>query len=403
MKNLTDVFYLDNHASTMCDPRIVDFYQKLMLDSSFANPHSSEHAWGWKAEEIVSNASDIISSHFNALPDEVIFTSGATEANNLAIMGLAQTNHFEKHGRKKIIVSAIEHKCVLNASLYAAKLYDLDLVICPINTDGIVDLSFLKDNIDSNTLLVSVMAVNNEIGTVQPLQEIGALTKQFEVPFHVDAAQAAYEEIDMVKLGIDLLSASGHKIYAPKGIGCLIISSDAPISVSPILHGGGQQNGLRAGTLSPELCASFAKAYEILVSEGEEEAFNLKLQRDSFLKELDRLGVNYVVNGDLNKRHPGNLNLSFKDTEASVLINNLQPKMAVSTGSACNSGVIETSYVLEALGYDDNRISSSVRFGFGRFNLHERPKDYASIIRDALDELRSKDHIPGAKIKVDQI
>ncbi len=385
LKNLQR-YYLDNNASTQCDPRISDLYQEVMSSFSLGNPHSSEHSWGWKAEELIHESSEIISQHYNALADEVIYTSGATEANNMALIGLAQTNFVENLGKKKIIVSEIEHKCVLNAAFHASKLYNLEMIVCPVKENGRVDVEFLEKEIDQETLVVSIMAVNNEMGMEQPIRDIGRLTKDHGTIFHVDAAQASYFPIDMVDDNIDLLSLSGHKMYAPIGIGALLVSEDLPINLTPIIHGGEQQKGLRSGTLSPGLCRSLAEAIAILSSEGSDEKIKIKKHRSDFIAALESAEVRFELNGELDNRHPGNLNIFFDGIESSVLINNLQPRIALSTGSACNSGVITPSYVLKAMGFSDERIQSSVRMCFGRFNLEDSPIECVDLIRRHLDK-----------------
>lgn len=381
-------YYLDNNATTPCDPRVFALFQGLTLDPEIGNPHSSEHSWGWKAENVISESSEIIASRYNALPDEVIYTSGATEANNMAIMGLAQTNQIEGLGKKKIIVSAIEHKCVLNAAHHASKLFGLELVLCPVNKYGIVDLDFLKDNINQDTLLVSVMAVNNEVGTEQPINAIGKLTRERGTIFHVDAAQAAYFNIDMIEDNIDLISISGHKIYAPKGVGALIASEDLPIKITPIMHGGGQQKGLRSGTLSPALSRALAEAIHILIEEGDAEKARLIDQREKLTQSLKDSGVGFLINGSMRHRHPGNLSIQIPGLETSILINNIQPHLALSTGSACNSGTIETSYVLQAMGLSQGEARGSFRLCLGRFNLNDEINNYTSLIKGNIDKVK---------------
>jgi len=362
--------YLDHNASTPCDPEIANVFQEVN-SKNFGNPHSSEHAWGWDSEKIIDDAKSEIASFIDALPDEIVFTSGASEANNFAIIGTATTARLKKITKNKIIVSAIEHKCVLNSAYHLRDLFGFEIIIAPVNNLGTIDLNFLNKEIDNNTLLVSVMAVNNEIGTYQPLSDIGQLCCKHGAVFHVDAAQAAYYPIDVVRDNIDLLSLSGHKLYAPKGVGVLYINQDITVRPTPIIHGGGQQGGFRSGTLSPALSASMAKAVSLITSNKEAEIAKLLLFKKLFLKELTKQGISFKINGDINNRHPGNLNIEFHNINARTLIMRLQPRIALSTGSACNSGEIENSYVLKALGLSDKQIESSVRIAFGRFNTED--------------------------------
>lgn len=379
--------YLDNHASTPIDSKISDLFQSITKNSIIGNPHSSEHQYGWRAEAIVSEALDSISLYLNCLPDELVVTSGATEANNLAIIGMAMSARLKNSSKNKIIVSAIEHKCVLNAAQHMHDLFGFEVVEAPINSDGLINMTSLAALVDEATLLVSCMAVNNEIGTVQPIAEIGDLCRTVGATFHVDAAQAAYSNLDVVDQNIDLLSLSGHKIYAHKGVGILYINSDMPLKPTPIIHGGGQQGGMRSGTLSPALCASMAKGLELLDECKADEINHLQSLRTLFLATLDQAQVRYTINGSMSQRHPGNLNLQLHGVDASTLIMRLQPRLAISTGSACNSGVIQGSYVLKALGLTSKEISQSVRLGFGRFNTEDEAILAATMIVDEINHM----------------
>ncbi len=380
--------YLDYNSSTPCDPEISDIFQHVN-SYIYGNPHASEHAWGWDAEEIIEVAKADVASFINALPDEIIFTSGASEANNLAIIGTAIAAKLKKDPKNKIIVSAIEHKCVLNAAYHLRDLFGFEIAVIPVHKSGIISLKTLEEEIDRNTLLVSIMAVNNEIGTCQPLIDIGRLCKKHNTIFHVDAAQAAYLDIDVIHNNIDLLSLSGHKIYAPKGIGALYISQDVRIKPSPIIHGGGQQNGFRSGTLSPALTASIAKAVCLVMENKDSEISRLLKLRDTFLHELMNLKVSFQINGDFKKRHPGNLNVQFHGVDVKALIMRLQPRIAVSTGSACNSGEIRDSYVLKAIGLTGKQIESSLRIAFGRFTTEKEVLEAAVQISNEINVMMS--------------
>ncbi len=360
--------YFDNNASTPTDPEINKLFQQVNSNLEIGNPHSAEHQHGWNASRLIEESQEIVADFINALPEEVYFTSGATESNNWAIIGTGLAAQKAKSDRNEIIVSAIEHKCVLNAAHFLEEFHGFIVKEAPVTADGIVDLDALKNLISDKTLLVSIMAVNNEIGTVQPIKDVGQICRQNGSVFHVDGAQGAYSNIDIIENNIDMLSLSGHKIYAPKGIGVLFISEDLSPKPISLMHGGDQQNGMRAGTLSPALCRSMAMAFEILKENKDSEIGHLKSLRGQFLNGLKNKNIGFKVNGNIDHRHPGNLNIQILGVDAKTLITRLQPNAAISTGSACNAGMIKSSYVLEALGLSNDQIESSVRIGFGRFN-----------------------------------
>lgn len=361
------MIYLDNNATTPCDPEIIDLMSNLLLDQSIANP-SSNHAFGWKANEIYELAKERIAEVYNALSNDVIFTSGASESNNHAISGTIQSAILSNNSRKRILVSAIEHKCVLNAAKFHCNLFNYKLDIIPVKEDGIIDLDALKEYLNEDTLLVSVMAVNNEIGTIQPITEIGKLCKESGVIFHVDAAQAGYEHIDIIKQNIDLLSLSGHKIYGPIGVGILIVDSMLELKPTPLIHGGLQQTEGRSGTIPPYLCEAMSFAVTKLADLRDKERNYLKFLRDQLIKSLKEHQINFAINGSMEQRHPGNLNISLLGYSNDLIVQKLQPDIAISTGSACNSGIIQNSYVLQALGLNNERINSAIRICFGRFS-----------------------------------
>lgn len=355
--------YMDYQASTPADPRVVEAMHPYWT-TVCGNPHAADHAFGWTADTAVETARSHIAAVIGADPDEIIFTSGATEANNLAILGIARA---AAAGRRRIVVSAIEHKCVLAAARAAAE-EGFEVITVPVGANGIVDSSAIAAATDARTALVSVMAVNNEVGTVQPLREIAAVCEAAGAVFHCDAAQAlSVLAIDVFHLGVDLMSLSAHKAYGPKGIGALYVRRNIAVRPRPILHGGGQEGGLRSGTLPTPLCVGFGEACRILAAERDSEVPRIRALRDRFLARLREVTPNLIVNGDLSARHPGNLNTMFPSIDASALLQRLQPDLAASTGSACTSGQPEPSHVLLAMGLSTREAESSVRFSVGRF------------------------------------
>ncbi|KZS23310.1 cysteine desulfurase family protein [Wohlfahrtiimonas chitiniclastica] len=377
------MIYLDNNATTPCDPDIAKAITDILMDESMGNP-SSNHAFGWKAHAMYEDALENIAHFYNALPDDVVITSGASEANNQAIIGVAQAAHPANDPRKKIIVSSIEHKCVLNAAKFACDSMGYTLISIPVSTDGIIDMDALVAHLSDDVLLVSVMAVNNEVGTVQPIQEIGKLCKQHGIIFHVDGAQAGYESIDMIAANIDLLSLSGHKIYAPIGVGALIVDSMCAIKPLPIIHGGLQQAPYRSGTISPFLAHAMSLAVTKMHQVQLEEAQHLRQLRHNFLQQLDQHHIDYTINGSMTERHPGNLNISLIGHDNNMLVQKLQPHVAISTGSACNAGVIQDSYVLKAMNLSEAHLKSAVRICFGRFNTKENVDQLLNLLMPIL-------------------
>jgi len=359
--------YLDYQATTPVDPRVVNEMAPYWSDF-FGNPHSSDHSFGWQAHEAVESSRAQIASLIGADHEEIIFTSGATESNNLAILGIARAM---PSTRRRIIISAIEHKCVI-AAAHAAIREGFEIVMAPVGRDGIIDLQALEHLIDERTALVSVMAVNNEIGTIQPIRDISKLCNKHGVLLHSDAAQAlSIQAIDVDDSGVDLMSLSAHKIYGPKGIGALYIRKDIAIKPEPIIHGGGQELGFRAGTVPTPLCVGFGKACSILESEIDIEASKLKKLQLYFTDVLRSLDVQFSINGSLTHRHPGNLNILFHKIDASLLLNAIQPTIAASTGSACSSWIPHPSHVLRAIGLSAEESESSIRFSIGRFTNHD--------------------------------
>ena len=378
-----DGIYMDYQATTPADPRVVEAMQPYWSEL-YGNPHSADHAFGWSADAAVETSRRHIAALIGADADEIVFTSGATEANNLAVLGIARAS---PPARKRIVVSAIEHKCVLAAARAAAD-EGFDVITVPVAAGGIINPRAVAAVVDGRTALVSVMAVNNEIGTVQPLSEIAALCDAAGAVFHTDAAQALNAfPIDVAMLGVDLMSLSAHKAYGPKGIGALFVRRGLRVRPKPIIHGGGQEGGLRSGTLPTPLCVGFGEACRILANERDGDVERIRLLRDRFVAELLKTVPGLTVNGDQALRHPGNLNLLFPSMDASRLLQNLHSRVAASTGSACTSGQPEPSYVLRAIGLSPEDANASIRFSIGRFTTEDEIRAAAQYISDAFNIL----------------
>jgi len=377
--------YLDNMASTPVDPRVVEAMAPFW-SKAFGNPHSVEHAFGWQADEAVERAAAAVATLIGADADEIIFTAGATEANNLAILGLA---HRANAGRRRILVSAVEHKSVLAAARAAADRYGRIVEVIPVDAEGRIELDRLSATISEDVICVAVMAVNNEIGTIQDIPAVAAICAAAGAHLVCDAVQAPLGvDLDVNRYEIPLLVLSAHKIYGPKGIGALYVRRDVQKLIKPKVYGGGQQRGLRAGTLPTPLCVGFGTAAGLLRTEEavRERAMIVSL-RDSFENGLRRLGHPVTVNGGGASRHPGNSNVRFHGRDGRDIIATLQPRLAVSSGSACSSGIVEPSHVLRAIGLTGDEADSSVRFSFGKFTTEA---DVAAAI-EALSETISDD------------
>lgn len=368
LKNNRKKIYLDYQATTPLDSRVLEVMLPYMTDI-YGNPHSSEHAFGWEANEVIEKAKTQIASFINALDDEIIFTSGATESNNLAIIGTAYAA-LQSSKKRTILVSSIEHKCVLGAARFTEKL-GFNVKKIPVQRDGQINLDVLSQMLDDDTLLVSVMATNNEIGVNEPLTVIGDMCKNNNTIFHVDAAQGAFANLDVIDTQVDLMSLSGHKVYGPKGIGALYISQQSHIKPQPIIFGGGQQDGFRSGTLCPFLVAGIGSAFEIMQKEKDEEAIHDRKLRTILLNGLKDIFPSLVLNGSLENRHPGNLNITLPNVDARQFIFNLQPAIAFSTGSACTSGITEPSHVLRAIGLSTAEADASFRMTVGRYTTED--------------------------------
>jgi cysteine desulfurase len=365
--------YMDNHATTPLDPRVLEAMMPY-LTSTFGNAASRNHQFGWSAEEGVEKGREQIAKLIGATAKEIVFTSGATESDNLAIKGVAEM--YREKGNH-IITAATEHKAVLDTCKRLEK-YGYRVTYLPVGRDGLIDLDDLKRAIDDKTILVTIMYANNEIGVLQPVEEIGKLCHERGVLFHSDATQAVGKvPVDVNKQNIDVMSLSGHKMYGPKGVGALYVRRRNPrVQLAPVIDGGGHERGMRSGTLNVAGIVGFGKAAEIAQQEMPQESCRLaglrnKL-RDNIMKELDEV----YVNGSVEHRLPGNLNVSFLYVEGESLLMGIND-VAVSSGSACTSATLEPSYVLKALGLGDDLAHSSIRFGLGRFNT-EAEVDYVS-------------------------
>jgi cysteine desulfurase len=377
--------YLDNHATTRIDDRVLAVMLPFFTEH-FGNPASVTHAYGWAAEAAVTQARDTIAAAIHAIPEEIIFTSGATEANNLAIKGVAEA--YLAQGRHIITVQT-EHNAVLDPCRYLESL-GFAVTYLPVQPDGCVDLAQLEAAIRPDTILVSVMAANNEIGVLQPIADIGALCHRHHVLFHTDAAQAIGKiPLDVQTMQIDLMSLTAHKVYGPKGIGALYVRRRHPrVQLAPQLHGGGHERGLRSGTLYSPQIVGFAEAVRLGLAEMDAETQRVQELRDRLWQTLSQLDGIYL-NGHPTQRLPGNLNISVEGVDGQALLLGLQPFVAVSSGSACTSAKIEPSHVLQALGRSPELAYASIRFGIGRFNTQTEIDRVANGVLETIRSLRS--------------
>lgn len=359
------MIYLDNQASTPCDPRVLATMLPYFAEE-YGNPHSVEHAMGRRAEEAVEAARAAIGALIGAQSSEIVFTSGATESNNLAIKGAARHALAAGSERRRIITLATEHKCVLQAVADLAR-EGFEPVVLGVEPDGLVDADSLQAALRTPTLLVSVMAVNNEIGVIQDLPRLAGLAKAAGALVHTDAAQAVGKiPLDVASSAIDLLSISSHKLYGPKGVGALYVRRRPRVRLEPLFSGGGQERGLRSGTLPAPLIVGLGEACRIAGEEMAQEAHRLAHLRDRLLTSLEATIPAIRVNGSRRARIPGNLNLTFPRASAVELMERM-PEICVSTGSACSSAAIEPSYVLQALGLPEAEAARTLRIGIGRF------------------------------------
>jgi cysteine desulfurase len=367
--------YLDYQATTPMDPRVLEVMMPYFT-YKFGNPHSRSHSYGWEAEEGVEKARGQVAKLIGADEKEVIFTSGATESNNLAIRGVAE---FYKDRRNHIVTTVTEHKCVLDTCRHLEQ-QGFDVTYLPVQKNGLIDLDALRAAVTDKTVVVSIMAVNNEIGVIQPLAEIGKICREKKAFFHTDAAQAAGKiPLDVEAMNIDLMSVSGHKIYGPKGIGSLYVRRKPRVRLVPLIVGGGQERGFRSGTLPTPLCVGLGEAAEIAMKEMDAESKRLAKLQARMLKGLNAKLTDIHVNGDLEHRIPGNLNIGFAFVEGESLMMGIKG-LSVSSGSACTSASLEPSYVLRALGVEEDMAHTSLRIGLGRFTTEQE-------VDTAVDEL----------------
>ncbi|OZI36191.1 IscS subfamily cysteine desulfurase [Bordetella genomosp. 1] len=374
--------YLDYSATTPVDPRVVEKMIPWLYDN-FGNPASRSHAFGWDAEEAVEKAREEVAKLVNADPREIIWTSGATESDNLAIKGAA--NFYAERG-KHIITVKTEHKAVLDTCRELER-QGFEVTYLDVKEDGLLDLDVFKQALRPDTILVSVMMVNNEIGVIQDIETIGEICREKGIIFHVDAAQATGKvEIDLQKLKVDLMAFSAHKTYGPKGIGALYVRRKPRVRIEAQIHGGGHERGFRSGTLATHQIVGMGEAFRIAREEMGTENERVRMLRDRLLAGLSQIEETYV-NGDMERRVPHNLNISFNYVEGESLIMAIK-ELAVSSGSACTSASLEPSYVLRALGRNDELAHSSIRFTLGRFTTQEEVDFTIELLKSRVGKLR---------------
>ncbi|HZL28037.1 MAG TPA: IscS subfamily cysteine desulfurase [Acidobacteriaceae bacterium] len=376
--------YMDNHATTPLDPRVLEAMMPY-LTGIFGNAASRNHSFGWEAEQAVEKAREQIAKLIGATAKEIIFTSGATESNNLAIKGIAEM--YRERGNH-IITQVTEHKAVLDTCKRLEK-NGYRITYLPVQADGLIDLEDLKRAIDKDTILVSIMYANNEIGVIQPIREIGALCHERNVLFHTDAVQAVGKiPVNVIQDNIDVLSLSGHKIYGPKGVGALYVRRRNPrVQITEQINGGGHERGMRSGTLNVPGIVGLGAACEICMNEMEAEGKREIALRDYMRAKFEK-ALDYVhVNGNMERHLPGNLNMSFVYVEGESLLMGIND-IAVSSGSACTSATLEPSFVLKALGLGDDVAHSSIRFGLGRFNTKAEVDYVSDKLIDVVTKLR---------------
>ncbi len=384
---MTDVqvpIYLDYSATTPVDERVAQAMMDcLTKEGNFGNPASRSHVFGWDADKAVEEARKNVAALINANPKEIVWTSGATESNNLAIKGAA---HFYQKNGKHIITCKTEHKCVLDTCRQLER-EGFEVTYLEPRDNGLVDLDVLKAAVRDDTILISIMHVNNEIGVIQDIKAIGEITRERKIIFHVDAAQSPGKvPVDVEDMQVDLMSLSAHKVYGPKGIGALYVRRKPRVRIEAQMHGGGHERGMRSGTLATHQIVGMGEAFRIAKEEMASDNERILMLRNRLLNGLKDMEEIYI-NGDLEQRIPGNLNVSFNYVEGESLIMALKD-IAVSSGSACTSASLEPSYVLRALGRDDELAHSSLRFTIGRFTTVEEVDYAVELIRAAVIKLR---------------
>ncbi|KAL3998157.1 cysteine desulfurase IscS [Acanthocheilonema viteae] len=376
--------YLDMQATTPMDPRVVDAMIPYMVNA-YGNPHSKTHFYGWEAEKAVEKARLQVAKLIGADSREVIFTSGATESNNIAIKGVA--NFYKETGKNHLITVQTEHKCVLDSCRHLST-RGFKVTYLPVQRNGIINLKELENAITNETILVSVMVLNNEIGVIQPTKEIGKICRERNVFFHCDAAQAVGKiSIDVNDMNIDLMSISGHKIYGPKGIGAIYVRRRPRVRLEAQMSGGGQERGMRSGTLPTPLVVGFGKACAIAAEEMEMDKKHIERLSKRLLDRVNSKLSHVVRNGDPEQTYQGCLNLSFSCVEGESLLMALK-NVALSSGSACTSESLEPSYVLRAIGSEEDLAHSSIRFGIGRFSTEEEVDYTADLCIKEVERLR---------------
>jgi cysteine desulfurase len=382
MSEIKFPIYLDSHATTPVDSRVFD-EMKPYFTENFGNASSLDHSFGYDASIAVQQARESIAKSIGAKIDEIIFTSGATESDNLALLGVMERN---KSKGNHLITCVTEHHAILDA---AKHLEDSGCKVTYLSVDeyGLIDLDELKNSITDETVLISIMFANNEIGTIQNIEEIGKIAHEYDVLFHTDAAQAlGHIPIDVQKLNIDLMSMSSHKIYGPKGIGALYIRSILPrVKINSIVYGGGQERNIRSGTLNVPGIVGFAKAVEIAIDEMDAENKKYKKWTDTMLEKFSAVGGK--LNGHLTNRLVHNLNIRFDGVQSKSIINTVSKKLAISAGSACTSDLVEPSHVLLALGLNEGQAHNSIRIGCNRYNIDEEIDFAINEILNALESL----------------
>jgi cysteine desulfurase len=376
--------YMDNQATTPLDPRVLEAMMPW-LTTKFGNAASRSHSFGWEAEAAVDHARQQVATLIGASPKEIVFTSGATESDNLALKGIAEA--YRERGNH-IITQVTEHKAVLD-TCHRLEKSGCRITYLPVNSAGLINVEDLRSAIDETTILVTIMAANNEIGVIQPITEIGQLCRERNVFFHSDAVQAAGKiPLDVNAMSIDALSLSAHKLYGPKGVGALYVRRRNPkVEIAEQINGGGHERGMRSGTLNVPGIVGFGQACEIAAQEMASEAERLRRLRDRLRERLKSALDQVRVNGSLEHRLPGNLNMSFAGVEGEALLMGLSD-VALSTGSACTSAALEPSYVLRALGLGDEIAYSSLRFGLGRFNTEAEIDYTADRLIEVVQNLR---------------
>lgn len=375
--------YMDYQATTPIDPRVLE---KMIpyFSEKFGNPHSRTHAFGWESEEAVEKARESVAKLIGADSKEIIFTSGATEANNMALKGVAR--FYKNSGKNHIITTVVEHKCVLDSCRHLEQ-EGFEITYLHVDKDGLISLDELKNSITDKTSIVSVIALNNEIGVIQNLAAIGEICRDRGVFFHTDAAQAFGKiPMNVRDMKIDLMSISGHKIYGPKGIGALYVGRKPRVRLQPIFSGGGQERGMRSGTVPTPLVVGLGAAAEYAITEMQKDYEHAKKLADLFIEKMLEIPHVYL-NGSRTERYPGCLNFSFACIEGESMIGAIK-NIAVSSGSACTSSSLEPSYVLKALGVDEELAHTSIRFGIGKFTTEEEVKIAIESVQKAVKKLR---------------